>query len=277
MVNRLDMDSSALQDPHESEDANSNPVNEINNECSDASQELNNQVLNGRTVCSKSHSEERLSDSVSENCASPSNTSHGVLEKKNKIAMTSVNDKLHPSPKCQLISPNDISTTGLPSDYSDCREIPALGQETACSDPDTAKNLVEPVSDRKCHALTDMDCDSSDLDRNPVLDSQVADNTLSFKEVDMNDAHDEVLEAGPLVNLSQENIARENNENVDISGSVLNRVSENSLQVRSDRNGENEHERENNLHLGTEVASNEMRFDETDLNASGDSSETDPA
>jgi hypothetical protein len=157
VVNRLDINSPALQDPHGSEDASSNPANKNNNECSDASQNTSNQGLTGRTVCSKSHSEEKLSDSVSENRTSPSNSSHGVLEKKNKILMSSpVND---PSSKCQLISPNDISTNGLPSDHSDCHEIPASGQATACSDIGTVKNMVEPVSDGKPHAFTDMNCD----------------------------------------------------------------------------------------------------------------------
>ncbi|XP_061338639.1 uncharacterized protein LOC133285438 isoform X2 [Gastrolobium bilobum] len=277
MANRLDMDSSALQDPRGSDDASSNPANEINNECSeDASQELNNQVLVGMTVCSKSHSEERLSDSLSDNCVSPSSTSHGVLEKQNEIVTASpVNDKLHPSTKCQLISPNDISMTSPPLDAPDCHGIPALGQETACSDPDSANNPVEPIFDRKCDKFTDMNCDSSELDINPVLDSQVADNALSSKEVDMNDAHDEFLEADPSVDLSRENITKENNTNVDVSGCVPNHTGESFLQVRSDLNGEIAYLGEKNLHLETEVASNDMHFDETGLNASGDCSDTD--
>lgn len=278
VVNRLDMDPSALQDPRGSEDVSSNP-NKTSNECSDASHELSNQGLIDRTVCSKSHSEERLSDSVSENCASPSNSNHAVLvEKKNEISMSSpVNDELHPSPKRQIISPNGIATTGLPSDPSECHEIPAWGQETACSDLGTAKDLVEPVPDPKPHAFTDMNCDSPGLGRNTVLDSQVADNALSFKEFDINDAHVEVLEAGPLVNLSQGNNTKEGNENVDVSCSVLNHAGESSLQVKSDLNGEVAYEGENNLHLDREVASNEMHSDETGLNPSGDSTETDPA
>ncbi|GAU47411.1 hypothetical protein TSUD_46220, partial [Trifolium subterraneum] len=252
LVNRLDINSPALQDPHGSEDASSNPANKINNESSDASQDTSNQGLTGRTVCSKSHSEEKSSEDASSNPANkinnessdasqdtgnpenrtcPSNSSHGVhysiyetchafIDKENKILMSSpVND---PSSKCQLISPNDISTNGLPSDHSDCLEIPASGQATACSDLGTVKILVEPVSDGKPHAFTDMNCDSPELDRNPVSDSRVADNALSFKELDMNDAHVEVLEAGPLVNSSQANNTKENNESEDVSGSVLN-------------------------------------------------------
>jgi len=222
VVNGLDINSPALQDPHGSEDASSNLANKINNECSDASQDISNQGLTGRTVYSKSHSEERISDSISENCASPSNSSHGVLKKKIKISMSSpIND---PSPKCQLISPNDTSTNGLPLDHSDSHEIPALGQATACSDLATVKNLVEPASEGKSHASTDMNCDSPGLDQNPVSDSQVVDNALSFKEFDMNDARVKVLEAGPLVNSSQANNTKENNENVDASGSVLNQA-----------------------------------------------------
>ena len=57
VVNRLGIDSLALQDPHESEDASSNPANKINTECSDASQDISSQGLTGRIVCSKSHSE----------------------------------------------------------------------------------------------------------------------------------------------------------------------------------------------------------------------------
>ncbi|XP_027363022.1 increased DNA methylation 1-like [Abrus precatorius] len=217
-ANRLDVDASDLQDPHGSEDASSDPANEMNNECSDASQELNDQGMVGRTVCSKSHSEERLSDSISDNCVSPSSTSHGVIEKKNEIGKTCpVNDKLCLS-KCQLVSSNDISTTTLPIDAPDCPGIPVLGQETACSDPDSAKNMVELVSDRKCHALND--------------------NALSSEEVDTNDTRDEDHETGPSVNLSQENISKENKENVDISGSVCNHAGDCSLEVRSELNSE---------------------------------------
>ncbi|KAK7399252.1 hypothetical protein VNO78_10431 [Psophocarpus tetragonolobus] len=42
-------------------DVSSNPANENNDECShDASEELNNQVLVDRILCSKSHSEKRV-------------------------------------------------------------------------------------------------------------------------------------------------------------------------------------------------------------------------
>lgn len=277
-ANKLAMDSLTLQDPHGSNDAGSNPANVLSNECSDTSQDLNNQVLIGSTVCSKSHSEERLSDSDSDDCASPSSTSHGVLKKKNKLAITSpVNDKSHPSPKCQLISPNDFSMTSLPLDAPDCHEIPALDPKTVASDPGTAKNLVDTVSDRNCHAVTDMNCDSPKLNRNPVLDSQVANNDFALKEVDLSDACDEVLGAGPSMNLSQENIAKENKENVDVPGSALNHAGESSLLVRSDLKDEIACERERNLHLEREVASNEVPFDKTGLNASSDGSDTDPA
>lgn len=269
--------SSALHDPHGSDDASSNPSNEINNECSDASQELNNEVLADRTVCSKSQSEERLSDSISDKCVSPSSTNHGEPEMENKIVMASpAKDKLHPSPKCQLISQNDTSVTSPPLDAMDCQEIPALAQETACSDPDSIENLVKSVSDRKCHSFTDMNCDSSELDVNRVLDSQVVDNALSSKEVDMNDACDEVLEADPSVNLSEEKITKVNNENIDVSYSAFNHAGESFLRVRSDLNGEIAYEGEKNLHLDKEAASKEIHSDETGLNASGDSSETDP-
>lgn len=271
MASRLDMDSSALQDPHGTDDASSNPDNEINNESSDASEELNNQVLVDKNVCSKSHSDDRLSDSVSDKCVSPSSTSHGVLETNNKIVTASPgNDELHPSPKCQ----NDTSMSSPPLDAPDCHENPASGSETACSDPDSAKSLVEHVSDRKCHLHADMNCDSSEHDANPVLDSQVGDNALSSKEVDMNDAYDEVLEAGPSVNLFQEKITKENNGDVDVSGSVLNHAGESFLHVRSDLNDEIACDGEN--HLDKEVVSHEMHLDETGLSASGDRSETDP-
>ncbi|CAI8604690.1 unnamed protein product [Vicia faba] len=262
VVNRLDIDSLALQDPHESEDASSNPANKINTECSDASQDISSQGLTGRTVCSKSHSEERLSDSVSENCASPSNSSHGVLEKKNKISTSSPINDISPindmSPKCQLIPPNGKSTNGLPSDHSDCHELPALCQATACSDLGTVKNLVEPVSDGKPHALTDMNCGLPGLARNPVLDSRVVDNALSFKEFDMNAAQVEVLEAGLLVNPSQGNNIKEKNENVDYSSSVLNNA---FTDMDSDSP-----ELDQNSVLDSRVADNALSTKEFDMN-----------
>ncbi|KAG4972763.1 hypothetical protein JHK87_029584 [Glycine soja] len=55
-----DVGSSTPQDPHGSDDVSSSPANETNNECSDASQELNNQVLVDGIICSKSHSEEMI-------------------------------------------------------------------------------------------------------------------------------------------------------------------------------------------------------------------------
>lgn len=253
-------DSSILQVPHGSDDASSNPANEMN-QFSDASQEPNNRSLVDGSMCSKSHFEERLSDSVSDKCVSPSSTSHGALDMKDKIAMASpVDDKLNPSPS---VSRNDDSVTSHPLDVQDCDEIPALVQETACPDPGSAENL-----DRKCHLFTAMNCDSSELDINPVLDSQVADNTLSSKEIHMNDAHG-VLEAVPSGNLSEENITKENNENVDVSDSVLNHADGSLLQVRSDFNVEVAYEGERNLHSNTEVALSEMYFDESGLNASG--------
>ncbi|WJX14726.1 hypothetical protein P8452_04945 [Trifolium repens] len=126
-------------------------------------------------------------------------------------------------------------------------------------------------------AITDTNSDSPGLDQNPVLDSRVVDNASSFKDLDMNDAHVEVLEAGSLVNSSQGNNTKESNEDVDVSGSILNHAGESSLQVRSDLTGEIAYEGEKNYHLDTEVASNEMHLDETGLNASGDTTETDPA
>ncbi|KAE9589027.1 putative histone acetyltransferase chromatin regulator PHD family [Lupinus albus] len=277
MAGRLDVDFPALHNPRGSDAASSNPTNEINSECSAASQELNNQVLVARTVCSKYCSEERLSDdSVSDKCVS-SSTSHGVLEMDNKIAAGShVDDKLHFSPKCQISSQNEKSVTGPPLDSTDCHEIPFLGQETACSSPGSTKNLVEPISDRKCQMAADINCDSFELGINPLLESRVAENALSSKEVDMNNAFDEVLEACPSVNLSQEKITKENNENIDVSDSVLGHAGESFLQVRSDLNCETAQEGKKNLHLGTEVASNKIHVDETGLNAPSHSFETDP-
>ncbi|KAI5400837.1 uncharacterized protein LOC127097096 isoform X2 [Lathyrus oleraceus] len=252
VVNRLGIDSLALQDPHESEDASSNPANKINTECSDASQDISSQGLTGRTVCSKSHSEERLSDSVSENCASPSNSSHGVLKKKKKISTSSPIDDM--SPKCLLISPNGKSTNGLPSDPSDCHELPALCQATACSDLGTIK--IEPVSDGKLHAITDMNCGLPGLARNPVLDSQVVDNAFPSKEFDMNDAQVEVLEVGLLVNSSQGNNIKENNENVDYSGSALNNAFTDMDSPELDQNSV----------LDSRVANNALSIKEFDMN-----------
>ena len=235
------MDTSTLQDPLGSDDASSNPANEMNDELSDASQELNNQVLVDKTICTKSRSEERLSDSVSDRCVSPSSTSHGPQEMINEIEIApSVDDKLHPS------------------------------SETAFSDPGSAENRK-----KKCHSFAAMNCDASELDINTVLDSELANNTPSSKEVYMNDAH-EVPEVVPSGNLSEENITKENTEDAEVAGSVRNCADESLLPVRSDLNGKIACEEEKNLHLNTEVASNEMYFDESGINASGESSEVDP-
>ncbi|MED6136501.1 hypothetical protein PIB30_056590 [Stylosanthes scabra] len=50
MASRLDMNSSTLQTPHGTDDASSNPDNDISDESSDASQERNNEILADRNV-----------------------------------------------------------------------------------------------------------------------------------------------------------------------------------------------------------------------------------
>jgi len=135
MGNRSDMGSSTPQDPRGSDDVSSNPANETNDECSDASRELN-QVLVDGILCSKSHSEEMVSDSVSDKCVSPSRTSHRALEMKNKVIDAPPVEKLVRS------HPEDIPN------------VQALVQETACSDSCSAENL-----DKKCRSFTAMNCD----------------------------------------------------------------------------------------------------------------------
>ncbi|XP_020221556.1 uncharacterized protein LOC109804181 [Cajanus cajan] len=260
MGNRSDMGSTP-QDPHGSDDVSSNPANESNDECSDASQELNNHVLVDGTLCSKSPSDEMVSESVSDKCVSPSRTSHSALQMKNELVTASPADKLNPS-KSQSISLND---TCLSSHPLDVLKAQTSVQETACSDPCSAENL-----DKKFHSSTAMNCDSSELDMNPVLDSQMADNTTPSKVVHMNDA----LEIIPSGKLSGENVTKGNNENVDVSISALNHAKDSYLQVGSDANGEIGCENDKDLHLNPGVASNEMDLDESGLNASGDSSET---
>nr|XP_029151488.1 uncharacterized protein LOC112779189 isoform X2 [Arachis hypogaea] len=263
MAGKLDMNSSALEDPERSDHANSNPDNEINDDSSDASQEQDNHILVDST---KSHSADRSSDFVSNKCVSPSSTRDDVLETNNKtVTAFPGNNKLHPSVKCQ--NHTSLSSPPLVSPSPDCHELAALYSVNVCSDPDSAKNLAQPVSDGQCHTHTD--------DVNPGLDSQVGDNALSSKEVDMNDARDEVLEGDQSVNLSQGKITKEKNEVVDVSGFVPNHADESSLQVKSDLKDEIVLEGEKNL--DKEVASREMCVDETSPRASGASSETDPA
>ncbi|XP_020220260.1 uncharacterized protein LOC109803205 [Cajanus cajan] len=235
--NRSDLGSSTPQDPHGSDDVSSNPTNESNDECSYASQELNNHVLVDGTLRSKSYSEEMVSDSVSDKCVSPSRTSHSAVQMKNEELTASPVDKLNPSSKSQSISLNGTSVSRHPLDI---RRAQTLVQETACSERCPAENL-----DKKCHSSTAMNCDSLELDINPVLDSEMADNTTPSKEVYMNDA----LETVPSGNLSGENIAKGNNENVDVSGSALNHANESYLQLGSDSNGEIGFENDKYLHL----------------------------
>ncbi|KAH1267797.1 Increased DNA methylation 1 [Glycine max] len=259
MGNRSDMGFSTPQGPRGSDDVSSNPANETNDECSDASQELYNQVLVDGIICSQSHSEEMMSDPISDKCDSPSRTSHSELEMKNKVAAAPPVDRLDSSTKCQSIYPID-------SHPVDILKVQALVQETACSDPCPAEENL----DKKCHSSTAMNCDSSELDINPVLDSEMADNTLPTKEVCMND----VLEVVPSGNISEDNITKGNNRNVDESSSALNHADESLFQVGSDSNGEIGCENEKDLLLNPGVASNETDFDESGVNASGDSSET---
>ncbi|KAG4386220.1 hypothetical protein AAZX31_11G005900 [Glycine max] len=262
MESRSDVGSSTPQDPHGSDDVSSSPANETNNECSDASQELNNQVLVDGIICSKSHSEEMMSDPVSDKCISPSRTSLSELEMKNKVAAAPPVDRLDSSTKCQSISPVDTSVSCHPVDIL---KVQTLVQENTCCDPCPAEENL----DKKCHSSTAMNFDSLELDINPVLDSEMADNTLPTKEVFMNDA----VEVVPSGNISEENITKGNNRNVDESSSALNHADESLLQVGSVSNGEIGCENEKDLHLNPGVTSNEMYFDESGINASGDSSE----
>ena len=263
MGNKSDMGSSTPQDSHGSDDVSSSPANETNNECSDASQELNNQVLVDGIICSKSHSEEMMSDPVSDKCISPSRTSLSELEMKNKVAAAPPVDRLDSSTKCQSISPVDTSVSCHPVDIL---KVQTLVQENTCCDPCPAEENL----DKKCHSSTAMNFDSLELDINPVLDSEMADNTLPTKEVFMNDA----VEVVPSGNISEENITKGNNRNVDESSSALNHADESLLQVGSVSNGEIGCENEKDLRLNPIVASNEMYFDESGINAFGDSSET---
>ncbi|KAK7405904.1 hypothetical protein VNO78_07516 [Psophocarpus tetragonolobus] len=258
MENRSDMGSSTPQDPHGSDDVSSNLANDANDECSDASQEINNQVFIDGTLCSKSHSEELVSDSASDKYVSPSRTSRSVLEMNNKVLAAPPVDRLN-SFKCQFICPNDTSVSSHPVDILKAQ---ALVQETTSFDPCSAENL-----DKKCHSSTAMNCDSSELYINALLDSQMTDNTLRTKEAYMNNAL-EVVPSG-----TEENITKGNNQNVE-SSSALNHADESSFQVRSDSNSEFGCENQQDLHLNPGLASNETYFDESGVNASGDSSET---
>ncbi|KAL2349490.1 hypothetical protein Fmac_003490 [Flemingia macrophylla] len=238
MGNRSDMGSTP-QDPHGSDDVSSNRVNESNDECSNTSQELNNVDLVDGTLQSKSHSDEMLSDSISDKCVSPSS----ALQMKNEV-VTASPVKLNPSSKGQSISLNDTSVSSHPLDILRGQ---ALVQETACSEPCSTENL-----DKKCHLYTTMNCDSSELDMNPVLDSEVGDNTTASKEIYMNGA----LEI-PSGNLSGENVTKGNNDNVDVSGSAaLNHANESYLQVGSDSIGEIACVNDKDLHLNPGVSSN---------------------
>ncbi|KAK7405902.1 hypothetical protein VNO78_07514 [Psophocarpus tetragonolobus] len=254
------MGSPTSQDPHGSDDVSSNPAIETNDECSDASQELNNQVLVDGILCSKSHSDESVSDSFSDKCVSPSGTSHSTLQIKNKVGSASPVDKLNPSSKCQSISP------AVSSHPVDIPKVEAVIQETACSaEQGSAENC-----DKKHHSFTARKCDSSELDINPVLCSQMEENTPPTKVVNMNDT----LEAVPSGNLSEENSTKVSNQNVDVSCSALKHADEILLQVGSDSNREIGCEDERELHLNPGVASNVKYLDESGQNASGDSSET---
>ncbi|XP_054821184.1 uncharacterized protein LOC129320061 [Prosopis cineraria] len=255
-------DSSNHQDPDGSANMDSNPVNEIYDECYDASEEIKNQVLSDRTVCSKSHSEDRLSDSTSDKCSSPSDTSHVALEMENYVQ-----DNLNTSGESRVISLHDASVDVHRSDAPDCPENCTLVQETAPTDPSLKGDLVEPVFDRESCLPTLVNGDSSEHDVNPVVNTM-----LLSREVGKNNTN-EIHKAVPSSGLSEENITTQSHENADMSDSILNHADESSLQISSGLNGETMCQ-EGNLHVGT-VASENMRSDENRINASNDSSETD--
>ncbi|XP_028771648.1 uncharacterized protein LOC114728858 [Neltuma alba] len=257
--------SSSHPDLDGNSDAGLDPLNEIKDECSDASLDQINQVLSDKIACSKSCSEDRLSDSASDRCSSPSSTSHDVPEMENKaVASPSMKDNLRMSANCKGNSLNGTSIDMYPSDAPDGPENCTLVHRAATSDPNSTKNLVEPVSDWEGHLPTAINGDSSELGMNLMLDSQMMDNTTSFREAGMNNFQ-EVHEAAPSGSLSEEDVTNNNIENTDVSDSELNHADKN----------ETEYEGERNLYVDTEVASKEMQFYGSGINASSDSSETD--
>ncbi|KAI9089775.1 hypothetical protein K1719_029068 [Acacia pycnantha] len=252
-------DSSNQQDPDGSDNADSNPVNEINDDCIDASQEMKDQVLSDRTVCSKSNSEDRLSDSSADKCSSPSSTNHVALEMENPVE-----DNLNASGKSQVISLNDTSIDVHRADAPDCPENSTLVPETTPCDRNLTGDLVEPVSDQKSHLPTAVNGDSSENEMNPVVD-----NMVSPGEFGMNNSQ-EVHKVVPPGGLSEENITTRS------SDSILNHADESSLRISSGLNSETVcQERNLHVHVGTEVASKNKPSDENGINASNDCSETD--
>ncbi|XP_028771649.1 uncharacterized protein LOC114728859 [Neltuma alba] len=256
-------DSSNQQDLDGGDNAGSSPANEINDECIDASQEMKDQVLSARTSCSKSHSEDRLSDSASDKCSSPSSTNHVALEVEKPVK-----DNLNTSGKSQVISLNDYSIDVHRSDAPDCPENCTLVPATAPSDPNLTEDLVEPVSDERSHLPIAVNGDSSGNEMNPVVD-----NMVSSGGVGVNNAL-EVPKAVPSGGFSEENITTRSYENADMSDSIVNQADESSLQISSGLNSETVCQ-ERNLHVGTEVASKNMLSDENGILAFNDSSETD--
>lgn len=262
LADRLD-DFSNQQDPDGSDNADSNPANEINDARIDASQEMEDEALSDKTVHSKAHSEDKLSDSASEKC-SPSGTTHVVMEREN-----SVKDDLNTSGKNEVISLNDTSVDDVhPEDAPDCPENCTLAPETAPSDLNLTEDMAEPDSEQKSNLPTAVNGDSSENERNHVVD-----NMVSSEEVDMNNNIHEVQKAFPSGGLSEENITAQSNKNADISDSVLTSADESSMQISSVFNSKIVCQ-ERNLKLGTEVASKNMTSGENGINASNDSSET---
>ncbi|KAK4257946.1 hypothetical protein QN277_007468 [Acacia crassicarpa] len=258
--------SSSHLDINGSDGAGSDPLNEIKDDCSDGSLDQINQVLSDKIVCSKSCSEDRLADSASDRCSSPSSASHDVLEMENKVvASPSFKDNLHMSTDCQGDSLNDTQYIH-PSDAPDGPENCTLVRRAATSDPNSTRNLVEPVSDWESRFSTAINGDSSEFEMNLMLDSQMMDNTATtFREADMNDFQEE-QEAVPLGSLYEENDVTNNNiENTDVSDSELNHEEKN----------ETEYDGERNKYIDTEVASKGMQFYGSGMNESSDSSETD--
>lgn len=250
--------SSSHVDPDGSDDYGLDPHGEKKDECSDASLDQIDQFLSSKVVSSKSCSEDRPSDSSSARCSSPSSTSHDDLDMENKaVSSLSVKDNLCLSTSCQGNSISDTSIDIHPSNAPDGPENCNLVQRAANSP-------AEPVSDWEGHLPAAVNGDTAEFEMNLMLDSQMMDNTSSFREVDMNDFHEE-HEVVPSGTLFENGVTNNNIEHTDVSDSELNHEDKKETKC----------EGEINLYLDPEVASKEMQFYRSDINASNDSSETD--
>lgn len=235
--NKSGMDSASWHDSNGGDDAGLPCANEItdgfeaaDSSSLDASHKLKTLALAEQTMCSESHSGDKLAKSASDKKSEPPPiVNHDAIEMGNKPLLDfPVEDNVPSSVQCPLVPLNDTPVMSSSLDASHEVKVPVSVEGTACSDSHAGDMLAQSASGRKCMSPSDMSHDALEPENKPVMDCPVVDNVLSLKESDMDvvcevNVDIDCLEPVPLSGeIFAENTPKEINEKLDVSDSIQN-------------------------------------------------------